>query len=79
MSKVSSNVKRWWKSRLMLLGNSLMGAAPVLEYARDNSMMLAEYIGKATSAVAFGLGLLIVWLRKNTTKAIGNPNDKAAP
>lgn len=75
MSEIYADAKRWWKSKTIWLGNSLMGAAPVLEYARDNSTMLAEYIGRATSAAAFGLGLLIVWLRKRTTKPLGKPEE----
>lgn len=65
-----TDVKRWWKSKTVWLGNTLMAAAPLLEYARDNSTLLAEYIGKATSAFAFGLGVLIVWLRRQTHTSI---------
>ena len=67
----ASSFKRWWRSKTVWLGNTLIGAAPVLEYARDNSVMLAEYIGKATAATAFGLGMLIIYLRKKTTEPLG--------
>ena len=62
--------KKWWRSKLVWLGNMLVVSSPILEYARDNSELMAEYIGKATSAVTFGLGMAIVWMRKNTSTAI---------
>ena len=67
--------KRWWRSKTIWLGAHLIAAAPVLEYARDNSTMLHAYIGKADSAVSFALGALVVYLRNNTTTPIGKPAD----
>lgn len=65
--------KRWWHSKTIWLGTHLMAAAPVLEYARDNSTLLHHYIGAADGAVSFALGVLVVWLRKVTRGPIGKP------
>ena len=75
---IYTDAKRWWRSKTIWLGGHLMVAAPVLEYARDNSHLLSQYIGRADGAVSFALGALIVWLRKVTTKPIGKtPDDNA--
>jgi hypothetical protein len=71
-----TDAKRWWKSKTIWLGAHLMAAAPMLEYARDNSTMLHAYIGKADAAVSFVLGLVVVWLRNVTRQPLGKtPKD----
>lgn len=67
--------KRWWRSKTVWLGAHLMLAAPVLEYARDNSTLLHPYIGRADGAVSFALGALVVYLRNVTRGPIGKPVD----
>lgn len=67
--------KRWWRSRTIWLGAHLVAAAPLLQYARDNSQLLHHYIGEADGAVSFALGALIIWLRNRTTTPIGKPAD----
>lgn len=73
--------KRWWKSKIIWLGGHLIAAAPVLEYARDNSALLHQYIGRADAAVSFALGAALVYLRNVTRGPIGKPaaddTDKA--
>ena len=77
---VYTDAKRWWHSKTIWLGTHLMAAAPVLEYARDNSTLLHAYVGKADAAISFALGVIVVWLRNVTRKPIGkmpDPTDQA--
>ena len=76
---IYTDAKRWWHSKTIWLGTHLMAAAPVLEYARDNSTLLHHYIGAADGAVSFALGVVVVWLRNVTRKPIGKVAAPVAP
>jgi hypothetical protein len=66
----SGDVKRWWNSRTIWLGNLLVVFGLVLEYVNANSAMLTPYFGKWGGAASVAIGVLTIILRRATTAPI---------